>query len=404
MERLSRAGYFLAAVLLHLVVLLIVATKVVFVPPVPPADDFVKTYVPGGTSPPPPPPSPQETMPVPTAMAANPATVIRALNTPTAPVFNIPLPNLSTPTLAMAARPMAPPKIHSPNDLKGRLPTIRQMEQDDWKRSAENIRDSNGDPHNVVATFPVYLASYAEGDWGCNIHLTDDGEIDAGSIPNLVAKINEWSHGNIKGRVVTTPLAIGGPDLLAKKPPFIFFTGHKDFQLTDQEIDNLRNYLQDGGAIWGDNALAGEGSRFDIAFRREMKRVIPDIDKNFEEVPLSNDIYTKGWFPISKVPPGMNYYAEPLQHIDIDGRIAVLYTPNDYSDLFFMRILPGDTDLQTWYPTDTAPLYTNFLFWNYHQVFFRNFTLPGALEAQHLGMNIVSYLLVRFDKDLLLAP
>jgi hypothetical protein len=370
---------------------------------VPPSDDFVKTYVPAG-GPPPPPPQPQETIPVPSKAISSPTTVITSMNTAAPPTFNIPLPDITTPTLSPNAQKLSAPKISAPNNLASRLPAIRAMEEKSWNRSADNIRNADGDPKSVVAKFPVYLASYADGDWHCNIHLNPSGMIESGSLPNLVAKMNEWSRGNLRGQVVATPLAIGGPDLLAKKPPFIFFTGHKDFRLTDQEIQNLRDYLQNGGAIWGDNALAGEGSRFDVAFRREMKRVIPDIDKNFEELPLTSDVYTKSWFPISKVVPGMNYYAEPIQHIDIDGKLAVIYTPNDYSDLFSMRILPGDTEEATGVATEADPLVTNKIFFYNHDIFFRNFTLPGALAAQQLGMNIIGYLLVRFDKDLLLAP
>jgi hypothetical protein len=287
-----------------------------------------------------------------------------------------------------------------------RLSSIMSTEQG-WGRDKGNILESGGDPRNVVAKFPVYLASYADGDWGCNIHMSD-GKIDAGSLPDLVAKMNEWSKGHITGAVVPTPLNIGGPDLLNKKPPFIFFTGHKDFVLTDQEIKNLQDYLQVGGAIWGDNTLAGRGSRFDVAFRREMKRVVPDLDKNFEPVALTDDLYTKSWFPISAVPEGMNYYAEPIEHLDIDGKLAILYTPNDYSDLFCMRILPGDATYQgvdpDWKSVPYSPLFTPRLYlWN-SSIFFRNFNLPSCLAAQQLGMNVVGYLLVRFDKDLQLAP
>ncbi len=252
--------------------------------------------------------------------------------------------------------------------------------------------------------FPVYLAAYANGDWGCNV-IFHSGKIDAGSLPNLVAKINEWSRGNITGDVVPTPLDIGGPDLLEKKPPFIFFTGHKDFVLTDQELQNLRDYLQIGGCIWGDNSLPGKGSRFDVAFRREMKRVVPDLDKNFEPVLLTDDVFTKSWFPISNVPPGMNYYAEPPEHLDIDGKLAIFYTPNDYSDMFTMRIMPGDATMHGATPDldGKSPLVTTLVFLANRGVFFRNYELPSCLACDQLGMNIVGYLLVRFDKDLLLT-
>jgi len=403
MERVSRSGYFFAALLLHLVVFLMVATWVIFPAIHPPTEDFTKTYLPP-SSPPPPPPPPTETVQVPTHSAPNPTTTITA---PTAaPSFSVPLPDLSPTTtpVTVAQSMTAQVTVKSNSISEARLTQIMQTEQA-WGRDKQNILESNSDPRNITAKFPVYLASYAKGDWYCNNHLTN-GQIDAGSLPDLVNKMNEWSHGHITGYVVPTPLNIGSADLLDKKPPFIFFTGHKDFILTDQEIQNLRDYLQIGGAIWGDNTLAGRGSRFDVAFRREMKRVVPDLDKNFEPIPMTGDIYTKSWYPIQALPTGMNYYAEPVEHLDIDGKLAILYTPNDYSDLFWMHILPGDTQIGATRPDlkTNDPLFTNQIFISNSGVFFRNFTLPSCLAAQQLGMNIIGYLLVRFDKDLLLTP
>jgi hypothetical protein len=404
-EKISRSGYFFGALLLHLVVFLMVATWVIFPAFHPPTDDFTKTYLPPSAPPPPPPPPSPPTPQVSTHAVSAPTTI----TAPTAaPAFNVPMPDLTpaTATPVNVQQSMTQQVVSKPNTLsEARLTKIMDTEKS-WGRDKENILESNSDPKNITAKFPVYLASYADGDWGCNIHLDASGKIDAGSLPDLVAKMNEWSHGHITGEVVPTPLNIGGPDLLEKKPPFIFFTGHKDFKLTDQEIQNLSEYLQIGGAIWGDNTLAGRGSRFDVAFRREMKRVVPDLDKNFEPVPMTGDVYTKSWFPISKVPTGMNFYAEPIEHLDIDGKLAILYTPNDYSDLFFMRILPGDTQMERTSPNlrTTSPLFTSGVFLDNSGVFFRNFTLPSCLAAQQLGMNIVGYMLVRFDKDLLLTP
>jgi hypothetical protein len=119
----------------------------------------------------------------------------------------------------------------------------------------------------------------------------------------------------------------------------------------------------------------------------------------------SGDIFTKSWYPIQKLPPGMNNYAEPIQHLDIDGKLAILYTPNDYSDMFTMRILPGDTEMASTLPPITPPyFYTNKVFWDNSRIFFRNYNLPSCLACDQLGMNIIAYALVRFDKDLQLAP
>jgi hypothetical protein len=398
----SRSGYFMGAVLFHLIIFIMVATWVIFPAFHPPTDEFKQTYLPPSAPPPPPPPV-TETMPVPTHSVAPPTPVISS-SSAAAATFSIPLPDL-TPATSVdtkeSAKMTAPP-VKVENNLASRLPAIRATVMG-WGRSRENILESDGDPHNVVAKFPVYVASYADGDWACNLVIAD-GKIIAGSIPNLVEKINQWSKGNIKAEVIAQPLAVGGPDLLSTKPPFIFFTGHKDFTLTPQEVKNLQDYLQDGGAIWGDNSLAGEGSRFDVAFRREMKRVVPDKDKNFEPMGLDHDLYTKSWFNITKEPSGMNYYAEPVQHIDIDGKVAILYTTNDYSDMMFMRILPGDKAMDGFFRiTPTHPLVTSFpLAVNAH-IFFRNFQFDSCLAVHQLGMNIIGFLLVRFDKDLILS-
>jgi hypothetical protein len=400
-DRFFHSGFFLAALLFHLIIFLMVATWIIFPAYKAPVDEFTQTYLPPASPPPPPPPS--QAVVVPTHTVAPPTPTITS-SSPT-PTFSVPMPDFTQTTTPQNVQDkMTAPVVTPKNNLQARLTAIRQTVAN-WGRDANNIRDSNSDPHNITAKFPVYLASYANGDWGCNVKLLN-GKIDSGSLPNLVAKIGDWSHGKITGNVIPEPLSIGGPELLDKKPPFVFFTGHKDFVLTDAEVQNLRDYLQVGGAIWGDNALAGRGSRFDVAFRREMKRVVPDPDKNFVPYAMSDDVFTKSWFPITQIPTGMNYYNEPIEHLDIDGKLAILYTPNDYSDMMQMRIVPPD-DVKYFAPARPQPpgtLFTPRDMILRSTVFYRNFTLPSCLAVQQLGMNIIGFLLIRFDKDLMLPP
>jgi len=395
-ERISRSGYFFGAVLLHLIVFLMVATWVVFPAFKPPAEDFVKTYLPSG---PPPPPVTPPAMQVPTTTVAAPSTTI--ISPAVAPAFTVPLPDLSPGMSPATVSAKTPDKmIDKPNALSPeRLQKIMETEAK-WGRDRQNILNSAGDPKNVVAKFPVYLAYYAEGDWGYGQNVRG-GKIVSGSLCNMVAKINEWSSGKITGEVEPTPLDISGPELLDKKPPFIFFTGHRNFTLSEQEIQNLRDYLQIGGAIWGDNSLPGKGSRFDVAFRREMKRVIPS--ETFEPLAADADIF-KGRYQFDQTPQGMNYLAEPIEHVDLDGKIAILYTPNDYSDLYTMCILPGDEQIKGTLPTPDSPLATSGLFLGHRNIYFRNYTLQSSLRVQQLGLNIVTYLVTRFDDVLILPP
>lgn len=143
--------------------------------------------------------------------------------------------------------------------------------------------------------FTAYIGQYDGGDWASTISTVkrnkpgrgvEPDNIDNGSLPNLLGYISEFSGGKIKTNYKNVKtIKLDSPDFFSLKPPFIFLTGSKDFVLTEPEVENLRKYVSLGGAIWGDSSRPGKNSRFDIAFRREMKRVLPDKDKEWEELP-----------------------------------------------------------------------------------------------------------------------
>jgi hypothetical protein len=404
MEKANRSLFFFIALLFHLILFLMVATWVIFQAPVPIKEDFQPTYVPPASLPPPPPQTSTPTMAV--SPAAVPTTPTAITSQSSMAGFTVPIPQIDT-SIDPSMKPST--KIIPPSSMgiQSRLAAIKTTVTS-W-RSEENIRDSGGDVHNLVAKFPVFLAQYADGDWNCNNYYPlNDGQMLSGCLPNLVAKISEWSNKSLIGQPPVS-IACDSPDLISKPPPYIFFTGHKDFHLTDDEITNLRKYLQIGGAIWGDSAFAGDGSRFDVAFHREMKRVLPDEDKNFQPLPMDHEIFTKSWFPIEKLPMGMNYRADPVEIINLDGKLAVIYTPNDYSDMMTLAMKPGrdeaEADYIGWdFYTTEHPLFTPDQFAVYSDTYFRNYKPPAAMAVYKLSMNILAHLLIRFDDNLLLTP
>ncbi|MEO6052669.1 MAG: DUF4159 domain-containing protein, partial [Chthoniobacterales bacterium] len=184
--------------------------------------------------------------------------------------------------------------------------------------------------------------------------------------------------------------------------PFIFLTGTRDFKLTDQEVLNLRKYLQIGGAIWGDSSVPGQRSRFDIAFRREMRRVIPDKDKDFEVLPKEHPLFTKGYFPeIRNVVPGLNHYDEPVYAMKLNGQVAILYTANDYADMWQIGLY---TDPQTHKVIIDRRLSAkggyeaiNPDILNYEGSYLHNLS-PQSLETSYkFGANIIVHFLTRWD-------
>ena len=403
MEKANRSLFFFIALLFHLLLFLMVATLIIFQPPPQEKEPFQKTYVPAASLPPPPPQTSPQTVAVsPTAVPVTPAAIT---TTSAAASFSVPMPSLDTtvdPNMTQNMVQAVPP---STNGLTSRLTAIRTTVST-W-RSADNIREAGGDVHNLVAKFPVYLAQYADGDWDCNNYFVND-QLVSGSLPDLVNKITEWSHKDLQGATIKS-IAIDSPDLISSPPPYIFFTGHKDFHLTDAEVANLRKYLENGGAVWGDSAFAGDGSRFDVAFHREMKRVLPDPDIVFQDLPMDHQIFTKSWFPIDKTPLGMNYRQDPVQIMNLDGKLAVIYTPDDYSDMMTLALAPGRDESEatgngwSWYEPE-HPLYTPISFSDHAATFYRNYSPGPSMAVYKLSMNILAYLLIRFDDDLLLTP
>lgn len=263
--------------------------------------------------------------------------------------------------------------------------------------------------------FTAYIGQYAGGDWDSTISTVkrtkpgrgvEPDNIDNGSLPNLLGYISEFSGGKIKTNYKNVKtIKLDSPDFFSLKPPFIFLTGSKDFVLTEPEVENLRKYVSLGGAIWGDSSRPGRNSRFDIAFRREMKRVLPDKDKEWEELPPNHPVFTgHAYYPeVKEVPPGINFYKEPVYCLKIYGEIAVIYTANDYGDMWQFAL---DTDRKKLYlETDRpgyAPPHATYLAQNQQLLDLRERLIfnvePPALDMSFkFGVNMIIHLLTRWE-------
>lgn len=185
-------------------------------------------------------------------------------------------------------------------------------------------------------------------------------------------------------------------------PPFIYFTGNDDFVLSDAEVDTLYQYILRGGAIWGDSGFAGHQSKFDAAFRREMKRVIPDEDKPFRALNKENDLFVAGpdaYFDRSndfdRLPYGMQFYDAPIEVIEVLPDVAsVVLTKNAYGN--FLRFetvvinnrfqIGGNIGRGNWATT----------MWTHKDDFFRGLSEEAIVDTYKLGTNILVYMLGRW--------
>jgi hypothetical protein len=121
---------------------------------------------------------------------------------------------------------------------------------------------------------------------------------------------------------------LGNPRLM--EFPLVLMTGHYDFRLREAEVSNLRSYLRKGGTLL---ACAAAGFQpFDLAFRREIRRVAPGSD--LIALPPSHPLFGRGWAPVDEV----DYTPRALQDnptlrypefygIFLDHRLAIIYSP-----------------------------------------------------------------------------
>ena len=409
--RLGHSRFFTVSVALHFVLVLTLGS-VVLVRQITPRTDFDD---PGGSLVNPPPaaapdalqPLVQPTDEVSTTVSHSLAPSLSALTTAatTQTAFSLPSANLA-PNLSgahvISNAVSTSASVQSPR-ING-IPTnlARGMVQftKSWVKGGDS---GNGVGKDRAFKFTAYLAKYSGGDWDSTVRLRD-GRITTGSLPNLLFIVRKWSRDKIDADADAVPLDLSSDDLFVKKPPFVFFTGHEDFHLSDQEIANLQKYLQLGGAIWGDSSLPGERSRFDLAFRREMKRVLPDQDIAWEVLPKTHDIYTKKYFTeVQGTPPGMNGFDEPVYALRNMGEIAVIYTPNDYGDLWQIGVTEqGDYDLTR--DEHGAFAATNGTIFDHREAYFRGTEAKNVVNSYKFGTNIILHLLTRWEDKLRNVP
>ncbi|HEY5742423.1 MAG TPA: DUF4159 domain-containing protein [Terrimicrobiaceae bacterium] len=253
--------------------------------------------------------------------------------------------------------------------------------------------------------FTAYIGQYSGGNWNSTIRISAGKKIETGSLPNLLYMMSIWSKDKIKTNYKNVEaITLDSDQIFTVKPPFIFLTGTRDFKLSDKEVANLQKYVRMGGCIWGDSSLPGLRSRFDIAFRREMKRVIPDVDKNFEPLATNHPIFTEGYFAdVKEVPSGLNFYREPVFAMKIYGEIAVLYTANDYGDMWQVGLnQQGQIDLRK--NAQDKFIAINPDIYERRDLYLRNIEPASLSMCFKFGTNVVIHLLTRWESKVRTAP
>lgn len=121
-------------------------------------------------------------------------------------------------------------------------------------------------------SFQIALLKYnGGGDWYANL---------ATSLPNLIKFCNENLGTNINPEQAIVDA--GSPEIF--NYPFVHMTGHGNVVFSDQEAQNLRNYLIGGGFLHVDDNYG-----MDKFIRPQLKKVFPELD--LIELPFSHPVY-----------------------------------------------------------------------------------------------------------------
>lgn len=137
------------------------------------------------------------------------------------------------------------------------------------------------------------------------------------SLPNLIKFCNQKIGTNIAAE--EDIVEAGSPDIL--NYPFIHLTGHGNMVLSNQEAENMRNYLIAGGFLHADDNFG-----LDKFLRREMKKVFPELE--FVELPFSHPIYHQTFNFDKGLPKVHEHEGKPAQGFGLiyKGRLVCFYS------------------------------------------------------------------------------
>jgi len=103
--------------------------------------------------------------------------------------------------------------------------------------------------------------------------------------------------------------------------PFLYMTGHGNVVFSDEEAENLRNYLMAGGFLHIDDNYG-----MDPYVRPAMKKVFPEL--KFIELPFSHDLYHQKFDFDKGLPKIHKHDQKPAQGYGLiwEGRVVCFYS------------------------------------------------------------------------------
>lgn len=137
------------------------------------------------------------------------------------------------------------------------------------------------------------------------------------ALPNLIAFCNQELQTSIDQKEYV--VEAGSKEIY--QYPYLYMTGHGNVVFSDDEAENLRNYLISGGFLHIDDNYG-----LDPYIRLEIKKVFPALD--FVEIPFDHPIYQQKFKFEDGIPKIHEHDGKPAQGFGIiyEGRLVCFYS------------------------------------------------------------------------------
>jgi len=159
----------------------------------------------------------------------------------------------------------------------------------------------------------VFAQIVHQGDWNP----------DERGVTNLLQRLARET--NLRVAPQPKPIVLEEADLFDY--PFLYLTGHRDFQFSEAAVKKLRRYLQQGGFLLADSCCGR--LTFDAAFRREIARVLPNVP--LTPLPPNHPVYGTHYTlrQVAYTPEVEGQTGPTLEGITLGGHLAVVYSKYD---------------------------------------------------------------------------
>ena len=158
------------------------------------------------------------------------------------------------------------------------------------------------------------------------------------AIPQLARAVNKYTMINAK---VEDRLPLDSRDLF--KAPFVYITANKGFDLTSQEVRNVREYMRMGGFVFAENGVPNLEYGPAEASLRKMFRDVLGKDARFQMLPFDHPVH-HSFFDFNDGPPpggeveggagGISLPSPHLEGIFLEGRLVAVYSDKAYGQIW----------------------------------------------------------------------